>query len=163
LDWVREALTLARVTKKDVIYDLGSGDGRVVGLAVRSFGARKGVGVEIVEQLVEQARQEWPEATFIRADFRDVDISDATMVFVWIGSATGYDEAWKHIARWCKPGTRVLMPRGRPAPAGFKLLRSSEHFDLWELRKWAASLRPRLLCRFRMIGDTRLQCHHAEP
>src|SRR3970282_1749563 len=110
-------LTLAKVTKKDVVYDLGSGDGRVVGLAVRSFGARRGVGGELVERLVEQARQEWPEAKFIHADFRDVDISDATLVYVWIGSTTGYNQAWKHIARWCKPGTRVLMPRGRHAPA----------------------------------------------
>ncbi len=135
MEWVREALRLASVGPKEIVYDLGSGDGRVVGLAVRSFGAKKGVGVEIIERLVEQARAEWPEATFIRADFRDVAISDATVVFVWIGSAIGYNEAWKHLARWCKPGTRVLMPRGRPAPARFKLLRSSEHFDLWELAK----------------------------
>src|SRR4029077_15908942 len=49
-------LTLARVTPQDVVYDLGSGDGRSVILAAQKYGAR-GVGIELDARLVEISRQ----------------------------------------------------------------------------------------------------------
>ena len=49
-------LELARVGPQDFVLDLGSGDGRIVILAARRFGAR-GVGVEIVPELVERSRR----------------------------------------------------------------------------------------------------------
>src|SRR5205823_13099007 len=48
-------LRLARVGKDDVVYDLGSGDGRIVVLAAQKYGAR-GVGIEIDRRLVEISR-----------------------------------------------------------------------------------------------------------
>src|SRR6478609_7941413 len=48
-------LKLARVTANDVVYDLGSGDGRIVILAAKKYGAR-GVGVEIDPKLVALSR-----------------------------------------------------------------------------------------------------------
>src|SRR5436309_2018004 len=53
---VERMLTLADVTRDDVVYDLGSGDGRIVNLAAERYGAR-GVGVEIDPQLVWFARR----------------------------------------------------------------------------------------------------------
>src|SRR6266852_4723624 len=47
-------LKLARVTATDVIYDLGSGDGRIVITAAQKYGAR-GVGVEIDPELIKEA------------------------------------------------------------------------------------------------------------
>src|SRR5918993_706386 len=47
---VNEMLTLAGVTKNDVVYDLGCGDGRLVITAVNKFGARRGFGVDIDPQ-----------------------------------------------------------------------------------------------------------------
>jgi predicted RNA methylase len=44
---VDEMLTLANVTKDDAVYDLGSGDGRLVITAVKKFGAKRGFGVDI--------------------------------------------------------------------------------------------------------------------
>ena len=49
-------LKLARVTRDDVVYDLGSGDGRILVLAAQKYGAR-GVGIEIDHQLVELSRE----------------------------------------------------------------------------------------------------------
>src|SRR5947199_3135210 len=49
-------LELAGVTARDVVYDLGSGDGRIVITAAKKYGAR-GVGVEIDSALVKQARE----------------------------------------------------------------------------------------------------------
>src|SRR4051812_24405613 len=49
-------LKLAEVSKRDVVYDLGSGDGRVVIAAAKQYGAR-GVGIDIDPDLVAQARE----------------------------------------------------------------------------------------------------------
>ena len=53
---VYQMLELAGVTKDDVVYDLGSGDGRIVVLAAQKYGAR-GVGIELDPRLVEISRQ----------------------------------------------------------------------------------------------------------
>ena len=58
---VFEMLQLADVTAKDVVYDLGSGDGRIVVLAAQKYGAR-GVGIELDPKLVEISRQVAQEA-----------------------------------------------------------------------------------------------------
>src|SRR6476469_8831411 len=53
---VNAMLRLARVTASDIVYDLGSGDGRIVVIAAQMYGAR-GVGIEIQPHLVEISRQ----------------------------------------------------------------------------------------------------------
>src|ERR1700746_880847 len=82
-------LRLARVTPRDVVYDLGSGDGRIVILAAQKYGARA-VGIEIDPELVERSRQVARDgevtarATFLQADFFTADISQATVVTLWL-------------------------------------------------------------------------------
>ena len=82
---VYEMLQLAGVTGEDVVYDLGSGDGRIVVLAAQKYGAR-GVGIEIDPRLVAISRQVAREAevsdkvTFIEGDLFTADISGATVV-----------------------------------------------------------------------------------
>ena len=51
-------LRLAGVTATDVVYDLGSGDGRIVIIAAQKYGAR-GVGIELDPKLVEVSREIW--------------------------------------------------------------------------------------------------------
>ena len=51
---VDEMLRLANVTNDDVVYDLGCGDGRLVITAVKNFGAKHGVGVDIDPQRIEE-------------------------------------------------------------------------------------------------------------
>jgi len=82
-------LELADVSAGDVVYDLGSGDGRVPITAARQFGAR-GVGVEIDSGLVARARANAQEAgvadraTFRHADLFDVALDDATVVTLYL-------------------------------------------------------------------------------
>src|SRR5215467_13560622 len=88
-DVVTEMLKLAAVRPNDVVYDLGSGDGRIVIAAARDFGAR-GVGIEIDPSLValsnEQARKAGvaDRVTFRSDDLFDVDLSDATVVTLYL-------------------------------------------------------------------------------
>src|SRR5580765_6092379 len=86
---VNAMLALARVSADDVVYDLGSGDGRIVILAAQRFGAR-GVGIEIDPVLIERSRQTAREATvedrttFIEGDLFTADISAATVVTLFL-------------------------------------------------------------------------------
>lgn len=82
-------LKAVRVDEDDVVYDLGSGDGRIVIEAAKRFGAR-GVGVEYDPQLVRIARANAEAAgvadrvRFIQQDMFAVDLSEATVVTLYL-------------------------------------------------------------------------------
>src|SRR5262247_3190982 len=85
-------LQLAGVTAKDVVYDLGSGDGRIVILAAQKYGAR-GLGVEIDRTLVASARQTAREGgverlvQFVEGDLFDADLSKADVVTLYLSAS----------------------------------------------------------------------------
>jgi SAM-dependent methyltransferase len=105
-------LKLARVGPSDVVYDLGSGDGRIVILAAQKYGAR-GVGIEIVHELVERSRLIAKEGdvadrvTFIEGNLFDQDISKATVVTLWMTASVNARLEPK-LRRELKPGTRIV-------------------------------------------------------
>jgi SAM-dependent methyltransferase len=116
-------LRFARVTKDDVVYDLGSGDGRIVILAAQKYGARA-VGIEIDHALVEISRQVAREgevadrATFVEGDLFTADISKATVVTMWL-SATVNRRLEAKLRRELRPGARIVsrqFPIGAWAP-----------------------------------------------
>jgi protein-L-isoaspartate O-methyltransferase len=86
---VEAMLALAEVKKTDVIYDLGSGDGRIVITAAKQYGAR-GVGVELDPALVKQARQNAAAAgvsdrvRFVTQDLFTTDLRPATVVALYL-------------------------------------------------------------------------------
>ena len=86
---VDEMLRLAGVGKDDVVYDLGSGDGRIVITAARVYGA-KGIGFELDPALVRQSNQNARNARvshlveFRQQDVLTVDLSPATVVTVYL-------------------------------------------------------------------------------
>jgi outer membrane protein assembly factor BamB len=86
---VDKMLTLAKVGKTDMVYDLGSGDGRIVLAAAQHFGAR-GVGIELDEALVERARKQaevqglGERVTFQRADLFTADLQEATAITLYL-------------------------------------------------------------------------------
>ncbi len=88
-DVVRRMLEMANVSPDDVVYDLGSGDGRFPITAAKRFGAR-GVGVEIDPKLVRRARANAREAgvadqvEFQEGDMFESDLSDATVVTLYL-------------------------------------------------------------------------------
>jgi SAM-dependent methyltransferase len=109
---VAEMLRLARVDRNDVVYDLGSGDGRLVIAAARDFGAR-GVGIEIDPKLValslESARQAGvaDRVTFQQGDLFQTDLSDATVVTLYLSTAINLRLRPK-LVRELRPGARIV-------------------------------------------------------
>jgi len=109
---VDKMLELANVTKDDVVYDLGSGDGRIVITAARTYGAQ-GVGIEIKPRLVKKARQNARDAgvsdraAFREGDLFEADISEATVVTLYLLPSVNAKLRPK-LFRELKPGTRVV-------------------------------------------------------
>jgi ubiquinone/menaquinone biosynthesis C-methylase UbiE len=104
---------LAPVSSSDVVYDLGSGDGRLL-LAAMEKGAGKVVGVELNPALVHEGRKKAKEKgmedkiTFVEADVMDVDLSGATLVLCYLFSTASAALKPKFAAE-LKPGTRIVM------------------------------------------------------
>ncbi len=105
-------LQLAKVAAADVVYDLGSGDGRVLILAAQKYGAR-GVGIEIDTALVARAREAARDGEvsdrvrFIEGDFFTADIHEATVVTLYLSTLANRRLAPK-LYRELRPGTRIV-------------------------------------------------------
>jgi SAM-dependent methyltransferase len=108
---VEKMLDMAKVGPKDVVYDLGSGDGRIVIAAARR-GAR-GVGVEIDPERIREANANAKAAgvtgqvKFIEGDLFDADIGDATVVTMYLLPEVNLKLRPKLMAE-LKPGTRIV-------------------------------------------------------
>jgi SAM-dependent methyltransferase len=107
----REMLKLADVKASDFVIDLGSGDGRIVIVAAKHFGAR-GLGVEIVPELVEKSRDNAKQAGVAdRAEFRvqdlfATDLSQATVITMYLLPDVNLQLKPRLLA--LKPGTRIV-------------------------------------------------------
>jgi cyclopropane fatty-acyl-phospholipid synthase-like methyltransferase len=108
---VERMLKLAEVKKDDILYDLGSGDGRIVIEAAKRFGVR-GVGVDLNPTLVEQATRRATEegvshlVQFRAADGLTVDISEATVVTLYMFK--WFNNQMRPKLQRLKPGARVV-------------------------------------------------------
>jgi len=118
---VREMLKLAEVNKDDVVYDLGSGDGRIVIAAARDFGGR-GVGVELDKELIAESIKNAKEAgvaemvKFLEEDFFAVDLREATVVALYLLPEMNVRLMPKFLKEM-KPGSKVVS-------------------HMWEMGKW---------------------------
>jgi SAM-dependent methyltransferase len=107
-----EMLRLAAVTERDVVFDLGSGDGRVVVAAARDFGAR-GVGVEIDPELVKASRDlaygagVTERTTFLWQDLFGTDLRSATVVTLYLRDDVNLRLRPKLLGELA-PGSRVV-------------------------------------------------------
>ena len=122
LDLVLSAMGL---TKGDILYDLGCGDGRVIVEAARRYPIKKAVCIELRKELAEEARTNALKAgvadkvVVINDDFFKVPISDATVVYMYL--LTSVNETLKpKLKKELRPGTRVVsldfqIPGWRPA------------------------------------------------
>lgn len=109
---VERMLQLAEVSEDDVVYDLGSGDGRIVITAAQQFGA-EGVGIEINPELVEEARGTADfagvseQVEFRHEDLFEADFSDATVVTLYLLSVVNRELRPK-LFEQLSPGDRVV-------------------------------------------------------
>ncbi|HBX69336.1 MAG TPA: SAM-dependent methyltransferase [Chloroflexi bacterium] len=108
----RRMLELAEISSEDVVYDLGSGDGRLLWLAAQEFGARA-VGVEI-----DPIRYAWTKVLIrlkglqgqvqvIRADLFKVDLRPASLVTVYLSRETNR-LLMEKLGNELSPGTRIV-------------------------------------------------------
>jgi len=110
---VDEMLRVANVGKNDVVYDLGCGDGRLVITAVKKFGAKRGVGVDIDPQRIKESNENAQAAgvtdrvKFVVQDLFKTDIKEATVVTLYLLPDVNLrlrPKLWSDL----KPGTRVV-------------------------------------------------------
>jgi SAM-dependent methyltransferase len=109
---VDEMLRLADVKSTDLVYDLGSGDGRIVIAAAQQRGAR-GIGIDIDPQRIREAKENAQKAgvsdrvEFRQQDLFQTDFSDATVVTLYLLPELNIRLRPK-LLRELKPGTRIV-------------------------------------------------------
>lgn len=149
-DIVDEMCRLAKVGQDDVVHDLGCGDGRMVIRAVKAFGARRGVGVDIDPERVAEARanaerEGVADRVLIRqGDVLKIDdVSDATVVLLYM--ADDLNNAIKPVLRrTLRPGARVVSHRflmGDWQPTKSVTVRGHDGDD-YELHLWVIGDKP---------------------
>ena len=109
---VDRMLELAQLKQGETLYDLGSGDGRILITAVQKYGA-KAVGVEISSQLVQEATDMIArlglqnQAKVIHADLMTVDLSPADVVTIYLMTQAN-EKLRPRLEKFLKPGARVV-------------------------------------------------------
>lgn len=136
-DVVDAMLKLAKVTSNDVVYDLGSGDGRIVIAAAKMYGAH-GVGIDIDPERVREATANArtsgvaDKVIFRNEDIFQADISPATVVTLYLSPSVNARLAPK-LMKDLKPGTRIVshafdLPNWKPQQ---KMTVSDRPIFLW--------------------------------
>lgn len=148
-DVVDRMLALAQVGARDVVYDLGCGDGRIVIAAARTYGAR-GVGVDIDPARIDEARDNARLAgvehlvTFRVEDARTTDVSEATVVTLYLVSALNV-QLRPRLTAQLPPGARIVshnFPMGNWEPDRVDVFRSADG-QMRTLYLWNADGRTR--------------------
>lgn len=109
---VAAMLEMANVTSDDIVYDLGSGDGRIVIAAAQKYGAR-GVGIDIDPERIEESNENAEKAgvtdqvEFIEADLFESDFSEATVVTLYLLNSLNA-RLRPTLLEQLEPGTRVV-------------------------------------------------------
>lgn len=109
---VRQMLVLAELKPGEIVYDLGSGDGRVVIMAAQEFGARA-VGVELRKDLVRKALDRVfelgleREVKILQSDLFKVDLSPADVVFLYLTTSAN-EKVKPKLESELKRGARVV-------------------------------------------------------
>ena len=109
---VDRMLALAGVTRNDVVYDLGSGDGRIPIAAAVKYGAR-GVGLDIDPKRIEESRANAKTAgvehlvQFRQEDVMKADVSKATVVTLYLLSSSNA-KLRPMLTKQLKPGARIV-------------------------------------------------------
>jgi tRNA G37 N-methylase Trm5 len=104
-------LQMANVTAADVVYDLGSGDGRIPITAAQKYGARA-VGIDIDPQRIKEARENLAKAAvgdkvkFLNEDLFETDLSPATVITLYL--LPSLNQKLMPKLKQLRPGTRIV-------------------------------------------------------
>jgi ribosomal protein L11 methylase PrmA len=109
---VEAMLQVAGVTKNDIVYDLGCGDGRIPVTAARKYGAR-GIGIDIDPQRIKEANENVAKnnvgdrVTIVQGDLFEQDLSKATVVTLYLLPSLNV-KLMPKLMKELRPGTRVV-------------------------------------------------------
>ena len=112
-DVVDAMLKVAKVGKGDVLYDLGSGDGRIPIAAAQKYGIARGVGIDINPERIKEANENLAKAgvgqrvRFINADLFESNLADATVITLYLMPSLNLKLLPK-LLKELKPGTRIV-------------------------------------------------------
>src|SRR5262245_36998654 len=120
-DIVQEMIKLAKITKYDVVYDVGYGDARIVIAAVQA-GAKRGVGIDLDPQRIRESKFN-AKRTGVedKVEFREQDVlkipdlSDATVVMIYMGEDLNR-QMRPILQKTLKPGARIVSHRFTMGP-----------------------------------------------
>jgi predicted O-methyltransferase YrrM len=110
---VEAMLKVAKVGKNDILYDLGSGDGRIPITAAQKYGITRGVGIDINPERIKEANENLARAgvgdrvKFVNADLFESNFSDATVITLYLLPALNLKLLPK-LLKEVKPGTRIV-------------------------------------------------------
>jgi predicted O-methyltransferase YrrM len=110
---VTTMMQLANVKPGDIVYDLGSGDGRIVITAIQKYGAKKGIGIEIDPERIKEAQANAANAgvsdrvTFQQQDLFKTDFREATVVALYLLPELNV-KLRPQLFKQLKPGTRIV-------------------------------------------------------
>ena len=109
-DVLRRILRFAELKKSDVFYHLGCGDGKSIRLAVREFGVKKAVGIELDKKIASTASigLTTKRASVLNEDMREADISEATVVLFWSADEHLTRQMEKRFKRDMADGARII-------------------------------------------------------
>jgi predicted RNA methylase len=148
-DVVDRMCKMAKVTKDDVVYDLGCGDGRIVIAAVAKYGAKHGVGIDLDPERVKDSKEnakkhkltsqqiEFRQGNVLRID----DLSKATVVMLYMGDDINL-RLRPILQKTLKPGSRIVSHRftmGDWKPDKTETVNSTAGYEclvhLWTIKK----------------------------
>ena len=110
---VQAMLKVAKVGPGDIVYDLGSGDGRIPIAAVKDFGAARATGIDIDPQRIKEAEANRAQSgvgdkvRFLNQDLFQTNISDATVVTLYLLPSLN-QKLMPKLKAELKPGTRIV-------------------------------------------------------
>jgi ubiquinone/menaquinone biosynthesis C-methylase UbiE len=110
---VEAMLKVAKVGKSDVLYDLGSGDGRIPITAAQKYGIVRAIGIDINPERIKEANENVAKAgvgervRFINADLFESNLSDATVITLYLLPSLNLKLLPK-LLKELKPGTRIV-------------------------------------------------------
>ena len=149
-DAIRRMLELAQVKSGDTVYHMGCGDGSAIRIALKEFGVRQAIGVEIDGAKAADARKTLSDldgrCEIVCADVLDVDMSGADVVLFWFADEEIVEQMTRRF-ELLRDGTRIVTVLG--APPGYLPERVDFPFVLsvTPLRR-AKSVREQLLAIF---------------
>ncbi len=116
-DVVRRMCQLAKVSKDDVVFDLGCGDGRMVLIALDEFKAKRGVGIDLDPQRIKESKENAERMKLTdKVEFREGDVlkikdlSEASVVLLYMGDDVNL-RLRPILQKTLKPGSRIVSHR----------------------------------------------------